>query len=735
MKSFNFVFIFSVFLSGQVPSGYYDTADGLTGDDLRLALHEIIDDHNVQSYSSLWTHFQSTDRKSNNKVWDMYSDIPGGTPPYEYTFGSDQCGNYSGEGDCYNREHSWPKSWFNNTSPINSDLFHLYPTDGYVNGMRSNYPFGEVSVANWTSENGSKRGTMDGYGFSGTVFEPIDAYKGDFARTYFYMSTRYYTEDSGWDNNDMVNGADLKDWAVDMLLDWHEADPVSEKETNRNNAVYDIQNNRNPFIDHPEWAECIWGECGTGTENIPPIANAGPNQTVLVGSTVFLDGSGSYDSDGTIDLFHWVQVSGETVTLSTYNGEYCSFETPTPSASFSFSLTVTDNEGAASSDTITIYSVETITGDLFISEYGEGSGVNRYLEIFNPTSEVIDLSQYGFPSVGNDPSTIGEYEYWNSFPNNATIAPLQVYIIAHPEANSTILTQADMTHQYLSNGNDGYALVKGNETEYEIIDWLGDWNGNPGDGWDVAGVDNATLDHTLIRKATVLSGSNDWNVSAGTNADNSEWIVFGQDTWDYLGAHEFHGGTQNTPPVANAGDDQFVTENELVQLDGTHSYDNESSELSFQWRVPNGINLDSDTIANPTFVAPILGDTMSYLFSLVVSDGELSSEPDTVIITVNPVLGIDQNSAPDDFQILDIYPNPFNPTTTIRFNMGVEIQHAISLQLYDITGCVVETLLEGKIEPGAHHIKWNASNHPSGIYFVKLMSPVGTKSKKIILLK
>ena len=242
----------------QAPAGYYNSANGLTGTPLRLALHNIIDNHTVKSYDFLWTAFKTTDDKPNGKVWDMYSDKPSGTPAYEYTFGSDQCGNYSGEGDCYNREHSWPKSWFNDASPMVSDMFHLYPTDGYVNGKRSNYPFGEVGSASWTSTNGSKLGSCNYPGYSGTVFEPIDQYKGDFARTYFYMCTRYYTEDGSWQSNGMVDGANLEPWAAKMLLEWHHNDPVSQKEIDRNNTVYGFQNNRNPFIDHPEWADYIW---------------------------------------------------------------------------------------------------------------------------------------------------------------------------------------------------------------------------------------------------------------------------------------------------------------------------------------------------------------------------------------------------------------------------------------------------------------------------------------------
>lgn len=254
------VFIYiNLFSYGQVPPGYYDPALGLHGQQLQEALHEIIDDHNVESYSELWNDFEFTDKKSNGKVWDIYSDNPGGTPPYQYNFISDQCGNYSQEGDCYNREHSFPKSWFGGeVYPMYTDLFHIYPTDGWVNMKRGNLPYGETGNANWTSQNGSKTGNCNFPGYSGDVFEPIDEYKGDLARSCFYMATRYFEEDNGWPGSDMTFGAQLKPWAVDLLFNWHEDDPVSQKEINRNNAVFEIQNNRNPFIDHPEYVEEIW---------------------------------------------------------------------------------------------------------------------------------------------------------------------------------------------------------------------------------------------------------------------------------------------------------------------------------------------------------------------------------------------------------------------------------------------------------------------------------------------
>jgi endonuclease I len=244
----------------QPPAGYYNSASGLTGRALQQALHDIIDNHTVISYDNLITCFQTTDVRPGNVVWDMYSDKPGGTPDYVYTYGAGQeCGNYNSEADCYNREHSFPKSWFNDASPMYSDLFHLYPTDGYVNNRRSNYPFGETDSPSWTSTNGSKVGPSSWSGYTGVVFEPIDEYKGDFARTFFYMATRYYGEDGSWPGSDMTTGAQPKPWALTMLLAWHRADPVSIKEINRNNEVYKYQDNRNPFIDDPQFVEKLWG--------------------------------------------------------------------------------------------------------------------------------------------------------------------------------------------------------------------------------------------------------------------------------------------------------------------------------------------------------------------------------------------------------------------------------------------------------------------------------------------
>lgn len=260
-----------------IQAQYYNPALGKNGAQLKTALHNIIKNHIVGTYADLWTSFYSTDNKSGNEVWDIYSDKPGSTPPYVYTLGASECGTYNQEGDCYNREHTWPSSYFGGNTPMYTDIQQIFPTDGWVNNKRGNLPYGVVKSGGtaWTSNNGSKTGSSNTYaGYSGDVFEPIDSFKGDLARVYFYMSTRYEGEDGGWSNWEMANGAILKPDAIALLLSWHHSDPVSQKEIDRNNAIQGIQNNRNPFIDYPVFADCIWGTGDCTSLHVSDVLNS-----------------------------------------------------------------------------------------------------------------------------------------------------------------------------------------------------------------------------------------------------------------------------------------------------------------------------------------------------------------------------------------------------------------------------------------------------------------------------
>ncbi|NVO18467.1 MAG: endonuclease [Bacteroidetes bacterium] len=388
--------LLSLQLLGSIPPGYYDPAAGLSNAALKTALYNIIKDHTVKSYDYLWTAFQTTDKKSNGKVWDMYSDIPNGTPPYEFTFVTNQCGTYNSEGDCYNREHSWPSSWFNDASPMYTDLFHLIPADGYVNNRRGNYPFGTVSNPTWTSLNGSKVGSCSAAGYSGVVFEPRDEYKGDFARAYFYMATRYENVISTWHSNDANAEAVLQansypvfePWFLNLLGAWNIADPVSQKEIARNDAVYAIQNNRNPFIDHPEYVYAIWG-----------VGAPLPTPTITGPASVCAGTSGNvYTTESGQTNYVWTVSSGGTVVSGGTSSNNTITVTWTTSGARTVSVNYTNSSGlTALSPTIynvTVNSlpVPALTGP---SSVTVGSSGNVYT-----TQSAMTNYSWGIPAGG-----------------------------------------------------------------------------------------------------------------------------------------------------------------------------------------------------------------------------------------------------------------------------------------------------------------------------------------------
>lgn len=272
-------------LFAQIPPGYYNGASGLQGAQLKTALYNIIKGHTDKGYDGLYACYATTDDLPNGKVWDMYSANATGTANYYYTNSSDntdQCGNYNSEGDCYNREHTFCDSWLGASSPQRSDLFHVVPTDGWVNNKRGSYPHGKVVTASYTSSNGSKLGASDAStGYSGTVFEPIDEFKGDFARMYFYVATRYENLIAGWSNNGsanlILNGTAYpayKTWFLNLMYQWHLNDTVSLKEIDRNNAIFGFQHNRNPYIDHPEYVGLVWGFTGIGFADVKMVTAA-----------------------------------------------------------------------------------------------------------------------------------------------------------------------------------------------------------------------------------------------------------------------------------------------------------------------------------------------------------------------------------------------------------------------------------------------------------------------------
>jgi endonuclease I len=269
------------------PANYYNTTAGLSCATLKTELKNIISaGMQPQSYGALYSQYAISDVKpselrsgSPNVIWDIYSDNPTGLDPYDFLT-SNNCGNYSNEGDCYNREHSVPQSWFTGgtaTGP-GTDYHHIFPTDGKVNGIRSSYIYGEVSNPSSPTPtlNGSKLGPSATAGLTGTVFEPINEYKGDLARAFLYFVTRYENNMTGWSGG--ANGGQAMDPttfpSVDidylrLMLRWHAQDPVSQKEIDRNNGGYTFQANRNPYVDSPQFVNRVWNATCPGLSALP----------------------------------------------------------------------------------------------------------------------------------------------------------------------------------------------------------------------------------------------------------------------------------------------------------------------------------------------------------------------------------------------------------------------------------------------------------------------------------
>ena len=295
MKKNYFLTILLISVSGiaQIPLNYYSSATG-TGYALKTQLKTIITNGHVdkgygsgtnQTNNGLWSAYGTTDRdngigyENDNTIVDIYSENPTGVDSYNFNFNTasggnnGQCGTYSIEGNCYNREHLIPQSYFGGTGIMRNDVQHIYPTDGKVNAIHNDFAFGKVGVPSVVSLNGSKLGSAlnSGYsaGFTGTVFEPIDEFKGDVARVYFYFATRYedqmatfYTNYPTPDCRVMFDGTANQVFSptfLNILLTWNAQDPVSTKEVLRNNASYIHQGNRNPYIDNNSYLTTIWG--------------------------------------------------------------------------------------------------------------------------------------------------------------------------------------------------------------------------------------------------------------------------------------------------------------------------------------------------------------------------------------------------------------------------------------------------------------------------------------------
>ncbi len=449
------LFLPAVFFS-QAPAGYYSGTESLTGYALKTKLYEIISTKTVNwHYGDLVNYYGITDldkyydHDASNSTYllDIYSEIHSGQDTYEYTV-DDMTGSSTAEGSGWNREHMMPQSTFNSTYPMYSDLHYVIPTDARINQLRSNYPYGVAGTTNYdTFSNGSKisRNGTPGSAYTGRVYEPIDEFKGDIARSLLYFSVRYekklpafefYNGTSPANDRNPLDGTQEKafeDWYLAMLLQWHNLDPVSQREVDRNNLVYGLQKNRNPFVDNPQWVNLIWNQA---PDAVPPQAPS--NLTVAQNSAYFVNLSWNASPDSDV-LGYKIFKNGELV--ATTKSPSVTVDHLDPSSSYFFTVKSYDN-GYNESAESTALNVMTLASDIYardlqVTKYLEGSANNKAIEITNRTGHPVNLEGYKLSlQYYNNPI----YYFPAAFELEGTVQNNETFVVINPNANFTCFT-------------------------------------------------------------------------------------------------------------------------------------------------------------------------------------------------------------------------------------------------------------------------------------------------------
>lgn len=492
----------SVFLalavSARPAANHYTELNNKSGINLWNAIYTCVQKgYTSLGYDGLYAAYQTTDIDDNGQIIDMYGGCLFST--------SNQCGNYNAECQCYNREHSLPKSWWgsgNEKTNQGCDIFHVVPTDGYVNNRRGAYAFGEVDEATY-SYNGNKLGSSSIAGYSGTVFEPQDEYKGDFARGYMGVIAKWQlnaTSGAGGSifNNDYTESGNfgLTAYGIELLMKWHRQDPVSPKEKQRNDGIEQTQGNRNPFIDYPELAEYLWGNKRGQTVSLATLVSAYDGYVPDTTQTAPVDTTQLNPTDTTqitpADTTHnehiiiggngnYVKVRG---TLANYSGIYLIVYEPnsiclngaiaTLNATDGANTTITIQDSIiASSDEINSYaiiiapldagySLQTTTG-LYI-------GNSQKKMAYSETPVAYTISNNGAEAIIKNGNYSLQYNTSTNYFRFYTSGQGSIVLYRKAESTMTEAVEEHVNrHQARKIIRNGRIIIIRDETEYDIM--------------------------------------------------------------------------------------------------------------------------------------------------------------------------------------------------------------------------------------------------------------------------
>jgi endonuclease I len=555
------IVLISPYIAAQAPAGYYNGTSGLSGYALKSRLHDIISAKNINwNYSDLQSLFNQTDldryydHTASNTIYllDIYSEIPSGPDAYEYT-SAQMIGSASAEGMGWNREHMIPQSTFSTSSgisdyPMYSDLNFLIPADARINQLRNNYPYGtggNTNFYNFTNGSRMSNAAITNYPYTGRVYEPINEFKGDIARTLLYFAVRYEGKlgsfNTAYSTSSTITPATdqcpfdgTEERAVDlpyieMLKQWNNADPVSQREIDRNNAVYAIQKNRNPFIDHPEWINMIWSET---PDAIAPLAPASLVSMQQNARFVNLSWSPSTDTD---ILGYRIYMNGSSTPVATTKNTSVSIDHLNPSTVYSFTVKSFDKGYLESPQSNTVSATtsasDSYASDLMIVKYIEGTGNNKALEIINKTGHEVDLNNYRI-NIQLYNSTSGNYYNADTYELEGKVSNNESFVILNPNAAFSCYTNNQARFVTASDpmtfSGTQYVELAYNKTS--TVDAIG-----------AKFTSNSNANTSLYRKNTVTQPASAFN--------SSEWNSYAMDYCQNL-------GTLATSDTALATNDQ-----------------------------------------------------------------------------------------------------------------------------------------------------------------------------------
>ncbi len=514
----------------QIPDGYYEAAQNLSGAELKSALHAIISDHIKYPYTStstdVWDILKETDEDPNNAdnvilIYTGRSQAKTENSGESSTTGSNR----------WNREHVWSKShgFPDEIDTAYTDVHHLRPADESVNSSRSELDF---------DNGGSQHVEATDCYYDGDSWEPRDDVKGDVARMMFYMVVRYdpgYHSDNSLYDLELVDTTDTDTYQptfgkLSTLILWHLQDPVDAFEENRNEVVYGYQGNRNPFIDHPQWAESIFShqlssntsigftrnslsvEESSGTVSLElSIINADP-QVATQCEVVLIGGTG--------DLSDLTNFNNTTITFPAASNTIQSLE-----------ILINDDDLVEQEETF-IFSITNVAGGDSASVGGNDSFVLTILPNDQVSampgliiSEVMDGNRSGgqpkfleISNVTDEPLAIGDFQIWRGSnggdPSNVMQIPTGTELLAHSSwvmANSA----AGMAGAGYDAPNQASSAINGNGNDvYQLHSSSGAYI----DAFGLPGVSTAWYQDSFAQRSPgVLHGGPSYSVD--------EWII------------------------------------------------------------------------------------------------------------------------------------------------------------------------------------------------------------------